>query len=397
MAERRGTEGPRSRLRWLAHVLAAVNAALVVAVLIIAPSEGDVLDLVGFLIFLGAMIAVGWFVAWRRTSLPLGWLMLVIPILFLLEGPTGALGASLLDTSPGAAQWLLFYGGQSDSTWIWLPPIFIMLTQLPLYFPNGQLPSPRWRWFGVYTVVAGSLATLILMIDPAEVYPGVANPVHIEWPAEIADILRIIAFVPLLAFSLVGSLVSLFVRYRRAGVTERAQLRWVFWALGLVIIALLTTWVVSAAGNDVNLSVFGAAVYTLIPISIGFSVLRYRLFDIDRIVSRTTSYAISLLAAVGVYAAIVIGVTQLLPGLQGVGIAVATLAAAAVFFPLLRVVRRRIDRLFNREQYDAERVVEAFGRRLRDGADPHTAAADLEAAIEQTLQPRAIGIWVPRR
>jgi hypothetical protein len=133
--------------------------------------------------------------------------------------------------------------------------------------------------------------------------------------------------------------------------------------------------------------------YGLIPISIAVAVLRYRLFEIDRIISRTAAYALVTVVIIGVYALIVTSVAWLLPDAPTLGVALATLAAAAVFLPVLRVLRRLLDRRFNRAQYDAERVVESFGQRLRTGADPHTAPADLIGAVQRTLEPDVLGIW----
>jgi len=133
--------------------------------------------------------------------------------------------------------------------------------------------------------------------------------------------------------------------------------------------------------------------YGLIPISIAVAVLRYRLYEIDRIISRTASYAVVTIVVIGVYALIVTSVALFLPDAPTLGVALATLTAAAVFLPVLRTVRRLLDRRFNRAQYDAERVVETFGQRLRTGADPHTAPADLLGAVESTLEPDVLGLW----
>jgi hypothetical protein len=134
--------------------------------------------------------------------------------------------------------------------------------------------------------------------------------------------------------------------------------------------------------------------YGLIPIAIAVAVLRYRLYEIDRIISRTAAYALVTLLVLGVYAVVVTSITWLLPGAPAVAVAVATLAAAALALPALRWIRRRVDHRFDRARYDAQRVVESFGERLRNGADPDSAATDLVSAAEQTLQPAAVGLWL---
>jgi FlaA1/EpsC-like NDP-sugar epimerase len=136
--------------------------------------------------------------------------------------------------------------------------------------------------------------------------------------------------------------------------------------------------------------------YGLIPVAIAIAVLRYRLYEIDRIISRTVSYALVTAIVVAVYALVVTSVAWLLPDATTLGVALATLSAAAFFLPVLRVTRRLLDRRFNRAQYDAERVVVAFGDRLRTGADPHTAASDLADAVERTLEPSVVGVWTRR-
>jgi hypothetical protein len=136
--------------------------------------------------------------------------------------------------------------------------------------------------------------------------------------------------------------------------------------------------------------------YSLIPIAIAVAVLRYGLYGIDRIISRTVSYAIVTIVIVGVYVGFVLGIGALLPQANSVGVAIAALAAAAVFLPLLRVVQRRLDRRFDRQRYDAEQVVEAFGARLRNAVDPEATVPDLVSAVERALQPTSLGVWVPR-
>jgi hypothetical protein len=184
---------------------------------------------------------------------------------------------------------------------------------------------------------------------------------------------------------------SLAVRYRRGDRTLRAQLRWVLWAVAVATASLALSWLLPEGLSYLDSWIL--ALYALIPIAIGVAVLRYRLYDIDRIISRTAAYAVVTLVTVGTYAVVVLASTLLLPRLPSVGVALATLAAAAVFLPALRGIRRAVDRVFDRARYDAQRVVDAFGERMRSGADPQRATEDLTTAIERTLQPTSIGIW----
>ena len=378
-----------TRFSWIAHVVALLVVATLAATIVVGGLPLDTNWAIA--IFLTVTLAVGWLLAWKRTTNPVGWLLIAVPGLFASQVPFWFAGTQLLDTAPTAAAWLLWYGGQREDTWAWIPPISLLFTQIPLWFPDGRLPSPRWRWFFGYTVFAVAGACLIISMSPVEVAPGVPNPTHWVDADDAAPWLLVGIFLAVTSFS--GSIASLFVRYRSGGAVERAQLRWVFWATALVASALVLSWLPVDAWSGVNHIVL--LLYALVPVSIAFAVLRYRLYAIDRIISRTASWGIVTLIVVGAYVLIVLSVGRLLPGVPAAGVAIATLAAAAIFLPLLRLVQRSVDRRFNRAQYDADRVVDAFGARLRNGADPHTAVTDLRTAIEQTLQPASVGVWMP--
>lgn len=397
-ALRRPTQ-PRdgSAVRWptiIAHGVAALVAfMLALTVVVLVGADGDVVGGIPFVFLLAIFLLVGWLIAWRRPENPLGWLVLAVPGLFTLGAPAMMLGEALLDTAPGVATWLLWYGSDREDTWAWLPPIGLLLTQIPLRFPDGRLPSPRWRWFSAITIVVLVVSSALLSTASVEVYPGVANPVGIDGIAESPLVLVVFAA---LGASFLGSLASLVVRSRRAGAVEAAQLRWMLWAVAIIIVVLIGSWLLPDDWTVVRSTLL--VVYGLIPVAIAVAVLRYRLFEIDRLISRTASYVLVTSIVVGVYATVVTSVGWLLPGASTLGVALATLAAAALFLPALRVTRRVLDRRFNRAQYDAARVAEEFGQRLRTGADPHTAAADLLVAVERTLEPMVVGIWTaPQR
>jgi hypothetical protein len=378
--------------RWLAHPIAAlILAAIGVDVAVeFSTNVSEALGDLGYLLFLVITAAVGWLLAWKRPRHPLGWLLLAVPGLFMLEIPSQLLGDALRGTAPVAAAWAYWV----TSDWSWVPPVALLFTQIPLRFPDGRLPSPRWRWFSWYTIASIVVASWVISTGATKVAPGIANPTHLDWTGTERTVLTLFAFGGLLAPSFIGSIASLFVRYRQADSVARAQLRWVFWGSTIPISLLILNWVLPNFTDLVSSILL--ATYALIPIAIGVAVMRYGLYGIDRIISRTVSYAIVTIAIVAVYVGIVLGIGALLPRANSVGVAVATLAAAAVFLPLLRVVQGWVDRRFNRAAYNAQKVVEAFGERLRNGADPHTASVDLLTAVEQTLQPSNLGVWTPR-
>jgi hypothetical protein len=373
---------------WLAHPLAALILATVclqeVVEFTTEPSYA-LGDLGNFLSVISG-IAVAWLVAWKRPRNPLGWLLLADAGWSMIEALGQLLGNVLLPSAPGVAAWAYWVDGQ----WSWIPDTGLLFTQILLRFPDGRLPSPRWRWFSWFTIASLVIGCAVnTSNDPVAVAPGVPDPTHAIWTGTENTVLTIVATLCVFA-SFIGSIASLFVRYRRVRSVERAQLRWLFWAACVQVSALILAWW-TPIGPIVR--PFALVAYSLIPIAIAVAVLRYGLYGIDRIISRTVSYAIVTIVIVGVYIGIVLGIGALLPKANSVGVAIATLAAAAVFLPLLRVVQRLVDRRFNRIAYNAQKVVDAFGERLRSVADPHAAGADLVDAVDQTLQPSAVGIW----
>ena len=383
---------------WIAHILSLLVFGALVLLIVHAILTDDGSGQSGYAIFFAnaVSVVVGWILAWKRPRNPLGWLFIAIVGLFVLQIPTVFFGEALRSSGTVTAAWLYSWGGNSADTWSWIPPVGLLFTQVPLRFPDGGLPSSRWRWFSWYTIGAIVVGAALSTTVSAEVAPGLANPVYLHWGPDLLTVLNIVVFGLLLLPSFVGSLASLFVRYRRSNAIERAQLRWVFWGAAIPIVCIIVTWALpDDNGVEQALESLVLGTYALIPASILFAVLRYRLYDIDRIISRTTSYAIVTIVIVAVYVGVVLGVGALLPQANSVSVAIATLAAAAVFLPLLRVVQRWVDRRFNRAAYNARKVVDAFGERLRSGADPHAAGGDLVSAVEQTLQPNAVGIWTP--
>ncbi len=382
-----------SRGKWF--LVGTLAALLVVGefALIASGSYLSASELVDSLPFFGVLVitlVVGWLLAVKRPRNPLGWMLIAVPGLFGSVVPVSMLADALVERQPGVTAWLYWYSSPITDTWSWLPPVAILLTQIPLFFPTGRLPSPGWRWFWAYTIVAVAISCVVISASPGEVALGIRNPMP-PLPTD-EPWLVLVVFGGLLATSFVGSVGSLFVRYRRAAPFERAQIRWVLWAVAIAVGVLIVVWLIPGDWPIVN--TVGSLTYGLIPIAIGVAVMRYRLYDIDRIISRTVGYAIVTVAVVGTYVLVVLTIGSVLPGLPAVGVALATLAAAAVFLPLVRRVQRFVDRRFDRERYDAEKVVERFGERLRTGADPASTGPDLAAAVEQTLAPASVGLWI---
>jgi hypothetical protein len=240
-----------------------------------------------------------------------------------------------------------------------------------LLTPTGSLPSPRWRWWARVTAAAPVIFVVALTLEPEPLdpaYQSVTNPLGLQalqLPIAITDV---VASGITVAAVVVGAL-SLGVRFRRARGIERQQLRWVALAALLVTMTILVVLAGMALGNPL-LIIWGAGVsFAILPPAIGAAILRYRLYDLDRIISRTLAWGLlTLLLGLG-YAAVVLGLGGLLPEGSSLVVAAATLAMAAVFQPARRRIQHAVDRRFNRRRHDAAQTIAAFSIRLRDQVD----------------------------
>jgi hypothetical protein len=265
-----------------------------------------------------------------------------------------------------------------------------------LLTPTGWLPSPRWRWWARVTAAAPVIFVVALTLEPEPLdpaYRSMTNPLGLQalqLPIAITDVL---ASGITVAAVVVGAL-SLVVRFRRARGIERQQLRWVALAALLVTMTILVALAGMAVGNPL-LIIWGAGVsFAILPPAIGAAVLRYRLYDLDRIISRTLAYGLlTVLLGLG-YAGVVLGLGRLLPQGSSLIVAAATLAVAAAFQPARRRVQQVVDRRFNRRRYDAAHTIAAFSARLRDQVDLDTLTAELLAVVDQTMQPTQASLWL---
>jgi hypothetical protein len=275
-------------------------------------------------------------------------------------------------------------------------PLFFLLAMLFLSFPDGRLPSPRWRWLVIATgvlalaVFAGSL----LRGGTLPYYAWLENP--LSPPATPAPAAYETAYL-LLVIGVALAALSLVVRWRRAGAVERAQIKWAAAAALLVAFAMITYGGTAgpAQYSEVGDLAVGVAL-GLFPIAIGIAVLRYRLYEIDRIISRTIGWALVTGILVAVFAGTVIGLqAALAPVTENNTLAIAgsTLLAAALFAPVRSRVQRAVDRRFNRARVDAQRDLEAFTTDLRDVVDLGAVEEMLAATVGRTVQPRGVAVW----
>ncbi|MGB4779194.1 hypothetical protein [Microbacterium sp.] len=272
--------------------------------------------------------------------------------------------------------------------------VWPLIPLLVLVFPRGRIETRAGRIIASATAAVFVAVITLTVIDPApDELTGQVSPWAVSALQPLADLLlrgNGFLVIPLL---LVVSLLELGGRWRRADGAERLQFRWFAFGVGIAAAALAIGQVLPGDQLPLIVNILFSTTVNAIPVTIGIAITRYGLYEIGRVVSRTVSYVVVTALAVAVYASVVTSISLLLPHQPALPVALATLAAAAAFLPALRWVQHRLDRAFDRERYDAQRVVEAFGEHVRSDADPGRAAPELLESIDRTLQPTSVGVW----
>jgi hypothetical protein len=328
---------------------------------------------------------VGALLASRLPSNPYGWLWCAIGVVVSTFGST-----SLVTEAIGGPRWVgAVLGGVSFAV---LAPLLVLAI---LLFPTGRVPSPRWRWLP--RTLAGGAVLLILAgpFIPAPADPATQTPWALQGAAGEFVRRAAVAWV-LVMFALgLAAVWALLLRYRRAGPVERQQLKWFLYAALLAVLLLtlnawrLLPWPLSVVLLAVSLALFPAAVLV--------AMLRYRLYEIDRIVSRTVSYALLTAGLIGLYLLVVGLLRPLLEPFTGsstLAVAGSTLAVAAVFNPARRRLQGAVDRRFDRARYDAARAVDAFAARLRTQVDLDQISGGLRDTVTATVAPGRVSVWL---
>ena len=345
---------------------------------------------VGVLIVL-TFAGVGLLIVRRQRASPIGWLMILFTALYLLGAATSyyamlyyRLGHHALPLAPLA---LLLSSVQVPSFAVF--PVVILL------FPDGRLTSLRWRRaLGAYAVMVGFVLALLVAGAAAAI---AGHDVRLSPTGSLASssrlaewfenppgwlIIPIIAAIVIIGVSFLGHQM---VSWRGAEGDRRQQLKWLASGAAVAVASLIVAAVLGTAPLLVGL--------VALPVGIGVGILRYRLYDIDRIISRTLAYALVTGLLVGVYTALVLA-TQAFGLRTPVAVAAATLAAAALFNPLRRRVQRGVDRRFNRARYDADHTVAAFAARIKDAVEVASVRDDLAVVVHQTLEPTHVSVWI---
>ena len=415
----RGVGGTNSRAAaLLAWSLAGLTLAMFVAIIPLwflargadLPSswraDVSVGALVGGALFL-AFPLVGALIASKRPKNAVGWLCLAIGLLWSLSGVLdyySYYGAA----TPGSVPFPVAMASISD--WIWVPAVGLLGTYVLLLFPDGRLPSRRWRPLAWLSGAVILLLSLGVMLAPGTLgnLAGVRKPFGIE----SADWLTVGAYVllPLLPLCMLASAMSLVLRYRRSGGEERQQIKWIAFAASVVVvlyaIAMIASFVFpeeswTTAGSVWWLNLLTYAVlssFTLVPIAVGIAVLKYRLYEIDILINRALVYGSLTATLVALYFGGIVVSQRVFVALTGeqstLAVVASTLVIAALFNPLRHRLQSFIDRSFYRRKYDARKTLEAFSAQLRNQTDPYALGDDLVGVVAETMQPAHVSLWL---
>jgi hypothetical protein len=404
-----GQVAAEGRGLWPVPRVAAVALAVLAAAILAGSLVLDVLTRENLaenggqdIIIFAAFITVGLVITWHRPGNPIGWI-----ILGSLDFQGLAIASSVyvtLSRRPGyhlpvgPLVWL-------DSAW------FVGIAAIPLVillFPDGRPPSRRWRWVlwsyvalvGCY--LAGTYAAVIIALAGHQTRIDANGvPAFIDHPAGWYAAATTVFTVLLPAFWL-SFVVAQAASWRRSGGERRQQLKWLMTGAGILAVSQA---VIQPIGSNPNLSAAAQGILNTasaislaaLPVGLAVAIMRYRLYDIDRIISRTLAYAVVTGLLVGVYAGLVLLATEVLSVKSPVAVAVATLAAAALFNPLRHRVQKIVDRRFNRARYDASHMAAAFAARLKDAVDLASVRDDLASTVNQALEPAHVSVWINER
>lgn len=391
-----------ARIGWS---LCAFATLLVVISIVFSVLNGDVPDQGDYgtafdaisAVALLAFPVVGAVVVSRHPGNLVGWLFCVVGIPFGISGVAYGWGAYGLFAHPGAlpgAEWGAWLG-----SWLFAPSLFAVPALLFLLFPDGRPPSARWRpvaWLVLASVAATTIGSALMpgrLTEPP--FKGIENPAGVEAAGGAIEAVSFAGFFALFIGILLGA-GALIARFRRSRADEREQLKW-FAAAGamfaLAVIVAISPWFGS---SDTNGQLLILLTFAAIPIAAGVAILKYRLYDIDRVINRALVYgALTATLAAGYLGCVLLA--QLVIGAEsGLAVAISTLAMAALFRPARARIQAAVDRRFYRRRYDAAVTLEAFGARLREQLDLDALGADLRGVVQDTVQPAHVSLWLRR-
>jgi hypothetical protein len=386
----------------LAASIAAISVLVARSDVVVREAAPDVLLAVAVFLFPVA----GFVIARRQPRNGVAWVFLGVGFAWTFSFVLDAYSEwafTFAGSLPGGAYAAAFSGG------MWVLGIAPLGTFLLLLFPDGRLPTPRWRLWAWFCGAAMLWVYTAITLSPgavAETRPDVVNPMAIEaLDDELAFLQASVLLIPL---AIVGCIVALVRRYRRSRGIERLQMKWFVAACSVVGVLYVATMILSipydwgASRTPVWIGVLQNASFSaflLIPISVGIAITRHRLYDIDRIINRAIVYAAATGLLALVYAGGVVGSQAMLRSFTGrtqnnLSVAASTLAVAALFGPVRSRVQAFVDRRFYRGKYDAALTVEAFSAHLRQETDLEALTDQLRGVIAQTVQPAGVTLWI---
>jgi hypothetical protein len=384
-----------ARLGWSLFGLSVLLLGVAFVLNLGRPQHADLNRTTGELLGQLVFVLFGWFgalIVSRRPSHPIGWLLCAFGLANGLAAFAAEYAIYGLVSHPGAAP------GAGALAWVtsWLFAVNLaLLTALLLLFPSGRPPSPRWRW----VLWLASVGNGLVIIGALALWPrrGAAL-LQTDGPAPagvLAELGNAGFWAALAALLAAGA--SLVVRFRRARGVERQQLKWLLYA---VVIAILGTPLLSLTPSrtpELAVDLASALLIALIPVAVGLAILRYRLYDIDRLINRTMVYGLlTVILGLGYAAGSLVFVLVAGTGADPPSwlVAAATLAAATIFRPARRHIQAAVDRRFNRRKYNSAQTIQAYSTRLRDQIDLDTLSTELLAVVDQTMEPTRVSVWL---
>jgi hypothetical protein len=362
-----------------------------------AREEGESLvSDIGLLLAFAAFATVGALVASRLPCNAVGWLFLGSPVAALVAAFSAEYAYRAYVVDPGSLPAGPLFGWLY--LWTWYPSL-IAIGLVVLLFPDGRVPGRRWR-----PLLWAYVAFSVLGVAGAAIYPG---PIDESWPGEPQNPLGIerlkgaldttssVGTVAVLAI-LLATLASVVVRFRRSSGDERLQLKWMLGAASLLVVHIVVTETIPIV-PDAAVNVMFGLVVASIPIAAGIAMLRYRLYEIDVIISKTLVYGSLSVILGAAYVGLVLAGQWVFASFTGgsdLAIAASTLVVAALFLPVRSHVQSFVDRRFYRRRYDAQRTLEGFGARLREEIDLTTLEDDLRGVVTETMQPTHASVWL---
>ncbi len=355
----------------------------------------------GTMIFGAAMLVyplVGALLVSRRPKNPIGWILCAIGVFAALTAASGEYATYATMTHPDPLPMAAYMAWLAN--WAWIPPS-ILVFMLPLLFPHGRLPSRRWRpalWLAIATMAA-LILNKALVPGRFEEYPSLRNPFGIE---KAEGLLRALFQANALLFVvLLLAVAAVVARFRRSKGDDRQQLKWFVYAVTVMGAILAAAFTAGAFLNEEPVDIAYVpmlASMAILPVAVGISILKYRLYDIDLVINRTLVYGSLTTTLVAVYFGGIVVLQRLFVLLTGeqstLAVVASTLLIAALFNPLRRRIQAFIDRRFYRRKYDAAKTLEAFNARLRDETELATLSRDVVGVVRETMQPAHVSLWL---